>query len=577
MKNNVLILLTILCNLRIANPEQLSGKSLEKKAAELIEQRPQSGTTDWGMSKKDVIQLKFSKTVFIDDKKISITPKIIQTSPKKNKIFTCTKKGKVIKLKFEAPLNEDTTYIVNFNDAIKDEHDNHIKGITISFSTGDEISNCVVKGSVRDLMNNQPIKSGVVNLYQYGRKVKLVDVEKQANILNCLDPEYSTQIDGRGGYVIKNISPGKYILTASDNIDSSTLCDPGKNKYGFIHYPINVNGEHVEDLFITNADIFDFKVSECKSEDRMFNVIFNKPVIKIQCSTKIESKRIKEALRKACVSDDKKKLTLDNSKLQLLPNIDILPVDIVAYDEYNNRLEQTINVSFSNKSVEEKNKKQKDNLTIECLNKNRIISEYPSFNVSNTKTISSIDKKFFKLIVNGEYAINTSDDDIVLDTQTNTISIKLKNNVKNIIDNLKKSGKSIDAKQDITVSLIIIKDAIVYEDEEKNEEKTLTTKFTSKCGDISGLINSNNKHFTVQLLDKEYKVIEEIYDVKNFNFRNVASGKYHVRCLSWPLKQDKWHYGNIYELTPNDNVTHYDKEINIINGEQYKDVIINLN
>ena len=85
-----------------------------------------------------------------------------QQKPPKSKI-----KGKSVIVWFEEDLKPNTTYTLNFTDAIADNNEgNMFPGYAYVFSTGESIDTLMITGTVLDCSTLQPVKNATVMLYK---------------------------------------------------------------------------------------------------------------------------------------------------------------------------------------------------------------------------------------------------------------------------------------------------------------------------------------------------------------------------------------------------------------------------
>ena len=118
--------------------------------------------------------------------------------------------GKSIDIELKDSLKANTTYTVDFSDAITDNNEgNPLGNYTYSFSTGEHIDTMEVSGWVLAAENLEPVKGILVGLYA-----------------NLADSAFRTQpmlrvakTDGRGHFVIRGIAPGKYRVYALQDGD----------------------------------------------------------------------------------------------------------------------------------------------------------------------------------------------------------------------------------------------------------------------------------------------------------------------------------------------------------------------
>ena len=118
--------------------------------------------------------------------------------------------GKSIDIELKDSLKANTTYTVDFSDAITDNNEgNPLGNYTYSFSTGEHIDTMEVSGWILAAENLEPVKGILVGLYA-----------------NLADSAFRTQpmlrvakTDGRGHFVIRGIAPGKYRVYALQDVD----------------------------------------------------------------------------------------------------------------------------------------------------------------------------------------------------------------------------------------------------------------------------------------------------------------------------------------------------------------------
>jgi uncharacterized protein (DUF2141 family) len=104
----------------------------------------------------------------------------------------------------------NTTYTIDFSDAISDNNENNPMGsYTYSFSTGERIDTFEVSGYVLDASNLEPIKGIMVGLYN-----DLADSAFQTKPMLRV-----SRTDSRGHFVVKGVAPGTYRAYALQDAD----------------------------------------------------------------------------------------------------------------------------------------------------------------------------------------------------------------------------------------------------------------------------------------------------------------------------------------------------------------------
>lgn len=125
--------------------------------------------------------------------------------------------GKRIVVELKDSLKENTTYTIDFSDAITDNNENNPLGnYTYTFSTGSVIDTLEVSGYVVDAANLEPVKGIQVGLYE-----KPAD---DADTLFTTTPMLRvSRTDGRGHFVIRGIAPGDYRIYALQDMDGNYI------------------------------------------------------------------------------------------------------------------------------------------------------------------------------------------------------------------------------------------------------------------------------------------------------------------------------------------------------------------
>src|SRR5690606_28270630 len=105
-----------------------------------VKSMPENGSINFNFDK---IIIQFDEYIKLNN----INQKLIVSPPMKTKpIITIKRKGILIKLKSKE-LEQNTTYTLNFNDAIADNNENNsLNSFVFAFSTGDKIDSLYCAG-----------------------------------------------------------------------------------------------------------------------------------------------------------------------------------------------------------------------------------------------------------------------------------------------------------------------------------------------------------------------------------------------------------------------------------------------
>ncbi len=134
--------------------------------------------------------------------------------------------GKKIVVELKDTLQPNTTYTIDFSDAISDNNeDNPMGNYTYTFSTGEVIDTLEVSGCVLDAANLEPVKSILVGLYD--------DISDSAFRTKPLLRVART--DAAGHFVIRGVAPGKYRVYALQDADGDYKFSQKSEMISFSH------------------------------------------------------------------------------------------------------------------------------------------------------------------------------------------------------------------------------------------------------------------------------------------------------------------------------------------------------
>ncbi len=134
--------------------------------------------------------------------------------------------GKNIIGELKDSLKVNTTYTIDFSDAISDNNEgNPLGNYTYTFSTGEIIDTMEVSGYVLEANNLEPIKGILVGLYS-----DLADSAFKTRPMLRV-----SRSDSRGRFVIKGIAPGKYRIYALKDADGDYRFTQKSEEIAFSH------------------------------------------------------------------------------------------------------------------------------------------------------------------------------------------------------------------------------------------------------------------------------------------------------------------------------------------------------
>ena len=138
------------------------------------------------------------------------TNKVI-ISPPQLEVPEIKAQGKKVVVELQDSLKPNTTYTIDFSDAISDNNEgNPLGSYTFTFSTGEQIDTFEVAGYVLDASNLEPIKGIMVGLYD-----DLADSAFKTKPMLRV-----SRTDSRGHFVVKGVAPSTYRAYALQDMDN---------------------------------------------------------------------------------------------------------------------------------------------------------------------------------------------------------------------------------------------------------------------------------------------------------------------------------------------------------------------
>ena len=210
---SVAMLLTLVACASIGTPD---GGPYDEDPPVLVEAIPALNSTNVKQSK---IVLNFDENIKLEnafEKVVVSPPQVEMPSIKYN--------GKKVTVELYDTLRPNTTYSIDFSDAIVDNNEgNPYENFAYVFSTGDKVDTLAVSGTVLNAQDLEPVKGIIVGLH------------------SCLDDsaftakpfERVSRTDSRGRFTIKGIAPGKYRVYALGDANQNNLFDQKSERIAF--------------------------------------------------------------------------------------------------------------------------------------------------------------------------------------------------------------------------------------------------------------------------------------------------------------------------------------------------------
>ncbi|WP_408041903.1 Ig-like domain-containing protein [Tenacibaculum litopenaei] len=205
---------------RVGRPE---GGPKDETAPIMVTANPPYETLEF---KEKNIRIYFDEYITLKE----LTKQLVVSPPVKTPLII-TPQGtpsKYISIKIMDTLKENTTYTINFGNAIRDNNEgNTLESFKYVFSTGTYIDSLKVKGAVKPAFRQKKFSNIGVLLYRYDRDFNdsIVYKKKPDYVSNTLD---STDFE------FSNIREGKYLMIALKDKGNDYKFNPKVDQIGFL-------------------------------------------------------------------------------------------------------------------------------------------------------------------------------------------------------------------------------------------------------------------------------------------------------------------------------------------------------
>ena len=193
----IAILLVVIGFYACASTGMPDGGPYDETPPKFVRATPEPNATN---NKRKKISIEFDEFIKLD----KASEKVI-ISPPQNEAPEVKVSGKRVLVEFFDTLRENTTYTIDFGDAIVDNNeDNPLGNFAYAFSTGEIIDTMEVSGTVLNAADLEPVKGIQVGLHK-----NLNDTA-----FTKLPFDRISRTDSRGHFTIKGITPGTYRIYA---------------------------------------------------------------------------------------------------------------------------------------------------------------------------------------------------------------------------------------------------------------------------------------------------------------------------------------------------------------------------
>lgn len=431
-------------------------------------------------------------------------------------------KGKTLTVLLNNVLKENTTYTINFGDAISDYTvGNKIPDFKYVFSTGDFIDSMVTKGKVIDAFSGKAIERVLVMLYE----------DTSDSIVSKNIPTYYSVTDKEGNYSMSYIKAGTYKMFALKDENRNYLYDLPNESVGEPDSLISLLSDTIPSNYILSMYTKDYKKQGIKTKKYSYPgklvLTFVKPAKEISFyksdSTKLQYNSIEINKKRDSVIIWQPNLDSAKTSLRIKLDTTTEAVNIYPY------------------------RVPKKEAAVKSISRKRSVDYTSPFEIEFNRPIDHTDNL--------------------------AISIKKDSNQMKI-DSMQIKGAKLllffNKKADESYRFQFLPGAITDIFNSKNSD-TISGYITVLEKDYYGsfLLKLNPKNdsvsYLISILDDKGKTIESKTTKGNsqIKFSQLPPGKYSIKAIEDKNSNGKWDTGNYYEKLKPEQVFYFPSQIEI--------------
>jgi len=496
------------------------------------------------------VTLTFNETIILNNPKEEIL--II---PDVGKDYDITSKKNKVDITFKTPLQENTTYSINFREAVQDiTEKNPAEDLKLAFSTGNYIDSLSITGNVYYLLTSKAPKDATVALYQSDT----FDIFKHR-------PSYFSKTDPKGNFTIEHLKPGDYYIYAMDDKNKNLFIDSKSEPYGFLSTSIHLDKDTANiTIPLISLDTRPLKLTSARPSNTYYSIKTSKSLANYTLTATSDYPII------SCFTPDQANILLYNT----FPEQDSLLVHLIAEDSINNRIDTTLYAKFSTQKPTAETYKlaQKD---FKLIGPKGLLTGQ----VNTNKPLLAIqyDSIFYR--IDSTTVLPITKEDLSIDSVTNTIIIHKSFDPKILIppsppaplpDQNPPTRKREQVlkpatpkkPQDQDHQIVIGPKTFISIESDTSKLITFNLKPTTleNTGIISVQVKTSETHYIVQLLSTDYTVLSSSINTGLTNFEDLQPKDYQIRLIIDTNKDGKWTPGNFFTHQQPESIVFYRNE-----------------
>lgn len=484
--------------------------------------------------KSSKIELTFDEAIQLNNarEQIIITPSV-------GKKFETTFNKRSVTLDLKADLQENTTYNINFREAIQDITEKNPAIVKLAFSTGSYIDSLSINGRVQDALTEKD---------QNNYTVALAEASDTFNIFKH-PASWITITNKKGQYALENLKAGTYILYAFDDRNKNLIVDSKSEQYSFLSEQINLtkNIDSVK-LRTFKLDINKLKLISARTTFAYFDIRFSKSLIRYSVTPIDSTINVYSSLQ-----PDLATIKLYNT----IAPLDSLQIRVSATDSLNSTIDTLLYMKFPKK--EATRDKFVATVVKTFVNENNsILSSLFKF----SKPISNFNPDSTFIEIDSLTRIPLSQEDYTWENNRTQLTLTKKVDLNVLFPPDTSTAKSKQSKTPgppkKASAVILTKGAIVSIEMDTAQSFNLPISYIkTESTAVIEIHVQTAEDFIVQILTKFGNIVDERKNQKTFVFENLPPDNYQIRVIIDINKNGRWDPGNFKTKTEPEPIVYY--------------------
>lgn len=488
------------------------------------------------------LELIFSEDVILNAPKeqLIVTPTI-------GKDYKITSRRNIVRIEFEDPLLDSTTYTFNFRETVQDiTEKNPVRNLQLAYSTGSYLDSLSIEGTISGMLNGKPIEDATVALH----------VENDTFNIFEHPATYFTKTNEEGKFKISHLRPDNYFLYAFDDKNRNLIVNSRSEPYGFLSgYQYLLENLQNKTIGLISLDAGPLTITSSRPFNTYFNIRTNKNLRTFTLTAKDSSD-----LTYSFGEDQA------NIKVYKTTDLDSIQIHLIALDSIDNAIDTTLYAKFLTREV-----------TPEIFETNLSSSSLLAHTgaleatLQFTKPIKEInfDSLYFK--ADSLTQVQLTAQDLNWDPILRKMSIK-KRLDRNLFPDAQPASQSRRGARTPTApepptqpsrtpinELHFGKGAFISIENDSSAAIVQAVKPATEQ-DLSIInieIRTEEPSFIVELLNASFKVIRQVKDQRRVRFTDITPGDYQIRLIIDTNDNGRWDPGNYFTATEPEPVIYY--------------------